>query len=733
MGSTAQASDALGKALIAQRDLTVPKRFEARSRILQAGAALGQDSGRTAELANLALKRNRSVDENRRFTQLGSELEALRQQGINDEGNFGRQNVAELIGDGLQSAGVFQAFQAAGNATLTTESGQAGVNKDFAQGASNLLKATGALNDWATGIGKNAIVSALGSAVGSAIATLGLGRIIGGLGTIISRRGGGPRPSPRGGPRPSPLDLAGGGPPRPPGGGRGAVRAVIDTLRGGYQAMTQMLSWGNITNGIRSVASGIKNASRFIWDGVRTSFGFVQNIARVAGGFGRTLLGGLTSAIGGAFGSLRSLIPTITNGVKGFFSGTLSNAFTSALNFVSRGGLRVVGGILAKGLGTIFRGAFAVLGGTGVISAIFGGVMEIFTGNLNSALNDTANSSWFGNGISGFADKLFGKVTGIIGAIIHGFFTGFTDIGDLIIGAWNLTMGNLFSGLRINLGATLTNFFDRAWAGMMVMFKETELKIAKFFHLDSWAESLQRDINVANKSIDALRADGSKSLTDIGSDNQKLIAEQKDAAKKTKENVSAATKNVQASAGVITDTQDLTAKLLSQAVGIRSAQSQVTTDKTPVNGQQSLDRAGAGKPAPATVTPVPTPPTPSPTVVSVPTPTPSPPTLVSVPTPVIAMPGQTTRSGITDPAVNIPTDAAVAPPTPAGALPPAPGIPGTTPTDALIAQVAAMNNLLQQILTAEQAQAAGIDNLSRAAGRPTFSDNETMFRLFNRA
>jgi len=96
------------------------------------------------------------------------------------------------------------------------------------------------------------------------------------------------------------------------------------------------------------------------------------------------------------------------------------------------------------------------------------------------------------------------------------------------------------------------------------------------------------------------------------------------------------------------------------------------------------------------------------------------------------MPGQIARNGIIDPTVNNPTDVTVPQQPPAAPAPATPGTAVATPMDTLIAQVSAMNSLLSQILSAEQAQAAGIDGLNRAVGRPTFSDNEQAFKLFNR-
>lgn len=180
MGSTKKASDALGEALIAQRNLTAPKRFESAGLVRQAGAMFGQDASATETLARLSRKKNLTEEESRTATRLGAQLQAGIERELNS-GDISRENRAEVMQERLNSAGIGKFLQAAGNVGLTAESGQAGVNKDFAKGTSDLLKATGMLFAWADGLKENTIVKALGSALPLAIGA-GLARAFGLLG-----------------------------------------------------------------------------------------------------------------------------------------------------------------------------------------------------------------------------------------------------------------------------------------------------------------------------------------------------------------------------------------------------------------------------------------------------------------------------------------------------------------------------------------------------------------------
>lgn len=195
MGSTKKASDELGEALIATRNLTAPKRFEAAGRIRQAGAMFGMDSGETEQLARLSRKKIRSPEEDRQVVAIGARLQAAIERS-SQSGDISEENRAEQMQAALDATGFGEVLKKAGNVGLTAQSGQAGVNKDFAKGTSQLLQFTGEAMAWLDGLKQNTIIKALGGAgLGTAIGVM-LGRLMGGAaggaggGGILSSIGG---------------------------------------------------------------------------------------------------------------------------------------------------------------------------------------------------------------------------------------------------------------------------------------------------------------------------------------------------------------------------------------------------------------------------------------------------------------------------------------------------------------------------------------------------------------
>lgn len=556
MGATTQASDALGKALLAQRDLTAPKRFESAGRIRQAGAMYGMESGDTETLARLARKKNLTAEESETATRLGGQLQARIEAELNS-GDIQRENNAEQVSAGLDSAGIGKFLQAAGNVALTGESGAVvGVNKDFATGVSGLLKFAGESQQWLNGLEKNPIATAVAGAAGALFAGVGFKKLIEVLPRLIPRLGGGPGPGPI-----------------PPGGGP---------------------------------------------------------------------------------------LPPIPPGGAGGLFGAMSK---------------------------VLKGAFKLLVRAPIISAGIGGIMEAFTGDLNAALNaDDGKKSWFDDGVSGFVTKAMGKIGDVIGGMIRGFATGITGLGDIVIDLWNATVGKLFGGMAINLGGTLTNFFDQAWTSTMIMFKKMKLQIAQFFNMNDTASDIQKDIDVAKKSQAALKADGQATLTTIGDANQKMTDAQKAAGVESSKNIDAATKSVTQATTILSSTKDLTSALLGNG--------QTISDRK----DESLNKS--------IVTPPPAP---------------------------IAIPLPPTRASVTPPAVNNSDTITPPPPPPAPVDPTAVAASVAASTDPVVIQLIAMTQILSSMLTAEQLQAAGLSAMAAAAGRPIFADNEQKFSLLNQS
>ncbi len=187
MGSTTKASKALGDALIDQRKLLAPQRFEAAGQIRQAGAILGMDTGDTETLAGLAQKKKLTPEEGATAARLAGQLQESVDR-LASTGDIQQENVAEQLQQMFQKSGIDRLLTAAGNVRLTEQSGPAGVNKNFSTGVEGMLKWVGQANAWLEGIKKNSIVEGVVGAIGSAAFSTGLGNVIGSsLGNILPR------------------------------------------------------------------------------------------------------------------------------------------------------------------------------------------------------------------------------------------------------------------------------------------------------------------------------------------------------------------------------------------------------------------------------------------------------------------------------------------------------------------------------------------------------------------
>lgn len=178
MGMTAQASERLGAALLAQRRMTAVERFKAQGAVRQAGAIVGMGAAQTEELARLSAKKNRSAEENKRFIELGSQL----QQGLEamqNSGNIQAEHIADQLGGILPNA---EQLKAAGEAKLTTDSGAA--QKNFTDTLSKTEQTIGKLATAIEGLQKSPIWQGLldiGKIAAAFVGGLALKKAMGGV------------------------------------------------------------------------------------------------------------------------------------------------------------------------------------------------------------------------------------------------------------------------------------------------------------------------------------------------------------------------------------------------------------------------------------------------------------------------------------------------------------------------------------------------------------------------
>lgn len=180
MGLTADASQRLGAALLAQRKMTAVDRFKAQGTIRQAGAIVGMGAGETEELAKLGLKKNRSKEENARFVELGGRMQAGLET-MQNSGNLAAENIADQLGTAFPG-GLGEQLKAAGEAKLTTDSGE--VNKNFSASTGKFGQFVGQFGTYIEGLVKSPLYDVLKS-VGGIMLGLAAFKVLGG-GSIVA-------------------------------------------------------------------------------------------------------------------------------------------------------------------------------------------------------------------------------------------------------------------------------------------------------------------------------------------------------------------------------------------------------------------------------------------------------------------------------------------------------------------------------------------------------------------
>jgi hypothetical protein len=533
MGATKEASKALGDAIIEQRKLTAQQRFQSAGTIRQAGAITGMDAGQTETLARLSRKKNLSAEEAALATQIGGRLQAQIETMMNS-GNVQQEFVAEQLQERLNSAGVGRFLQASGNVALTSQSGEV-QNRDFAKGASDLVKGTGQLLAFAQGLKENPIASALAGAVGSAAFSVGLGYAIG---RVLGKVGGGARG----------VSAAAEG----PGVIKRFVSTTVDTVKGGvgkiFDVISKPFKVGPGTGVIKDIQA--------LW-------------ATLRGGW-QSLIAGVSNVKVSAFhiaDNLKAVGATIMNAFK-----VVKSWLGMAVNTASE-----VGGVLGK-LGGSFGRLLKFIPAIGNIASFFiDSIGEAFTGNIAAAFNADG-----GGWLERIGNTVFAAVNGIFGGIF-----GLVDSAIKFFGGDGLGLENAWD----RFATLMRGGFFAALAGIAeaVTFGK-ENKVSSYFREAS---------DNSFKVLDQLSEDQSATISSIGEKNNKKLDEQAAAAKKSTAAVAETSKAVDTAAGVLTSTKNLTSTLVGTAATIgtpgQTARPSVTppTVNTPAEPTTNTGPAGA--------------------------------------------------------------------------------------------------------------------------------------------
>jgi hypothetical protein len=509
LGMTAQQSQQLTEALLAQRGASVEDRFKAMGMARMAGAMTGMNAADTEELALLFMKKNRTPDEDRRFLALGGQLEQ-RIQSMQGTNNLAIQYMMDQVISQM-TALQRQQLESSGKARAAQESGPM-INTDFGSQVGVFGQWVGHFATAVQGFQKSPLYQIIQAAL----------PLLGGIATfmLLKKFGKG-------------AATAGGA-----GGDRaGILKSAMDM----NSKLSGMLfkPFTLVLDAVKGIPSGLKS----VGTGVS---GFIDVIS-TAGGKLKTFIE--SGALRTAFTSLLQGIKNIGSAVASGGSGIVAYA-RNLMNISSTFGKSTAVLSFADDVYKVAAAGFSKVAGVfkagGPLSFIFSAIEEAFTGEMASAL--------------GLGDGIFGRILGVVIGGFNGIFTGITRLVD---GALNWLLEGLGIDFTVNTTklvdmatSTLTDFFKRLISVIMKGIAWGLEKVGGLFGVSPpFAKALKEKAATIDDSIiksselrqKMLETEGA-TLRTIGKAEQKQKEQAKNQAKKANQEISQATSSVQSTA-----------------------------------------------------------------------------------------------------------------------------------------------------------------------------------------
>ncbi len=547
MGATAQASKQLTDALLAQRKATTVQRFQTAGAIRQAGAITGMSNAETNELARLAMKKNKTDEELKRFAVLSAGMEKRLQEMQNTE-NPAVQNIADRLQEVLSSGPYMEAQKAAAKVLQQAEAGGP-KNADVGQETPKFLQDLGGALTTLSGILKNPLGEAMTTFASilaqSVMQVFYLSRINKGIHRLANPTLGGPGVGGKKGVLGRAME-----------GGRGVVKSSIDMGKGALGKIGGVVSsilspiGATIADSVGSM-TGLPakepRRERPLTDSEKLEQKKLQATKPKKPGIGKRVGKGL----GGMFSSVKMM------GID-MLLGTLGAADLDTTTFDADGNdigksmskSSKFGAFINKGAKFLMKGIFKATLFGAVINSLWDAVDEMFTGDLGAAFGeseklniDFSKKGW----LLDIGKFIFSKIDDMTMAVFRGFATFITDMVDMGLFAIGVDTKEIFGG-------TLTNLFDTALTQVIVWYKEFKLGIMKMVNsagklvgLDLYGDSIKEaesEIETSKQTLGKLKESKDKTLKNIGEENNRLQAEKAEAAKKTGDIIKASGSNV---------------------------------------------------------------------------------------------------------------------------------------------------------------------------------------------
>jgi hypothetical protein len=463
LGLSAQASQKLTDAMIAQRKETVKNRFETAGRLRQIGGFTGM-SAQAEEAAQLSMKgKARSKEEDVRLAQLAADLTAGLET-ANQTGDLGDQNVVDKLREAISGLNVSNLAEAATPANLARQSGEQ-AQKEFGQEVGRFGQAVGHFMEAMKGIQASGFLGPI-TGVLSAAAVAFRGQLLGGLQGLLGGlgRGAGAVASGVGG---AASAVAG-----------GAARAV--SAAGSAFSSAVSGAAGLVTRGLSATGSALVTGTAALMQG-----GFPALLSTLRTGFS----GFLSGAAGLLRGGLSGLLPAVTGGARSLLSAAgpaLSGAFAS----------------LGPVLKTVAKGA-------AWLTPLIDGIGELFTGNTAAALFE--------------GDGVLDRAKGVILAGLRAIPAAITDAIDWVFGT-NLT--NKLDTVIAKVINAYDSFTLGIIDGIMGILPNWATNAGPGKALKAWRDSKAKDVEQSGKTLEKLEANQEATLSSIGEQNQKAAEAQ---------------------------------------------------------------------------------------------------------------------------------------------------------------------------------------------------------------
>lgn len=360
LGMTAEASMALGKALIDQRKATVKDRFEQAGALLQLGAFTGNGAaGQRAMELNMKGRRRTSSEDKELFA-LVQQMDRSAQQ-MYEAGSLGTQNVLDSFDEALGKGSLGELIKQGRGASLAKDSGPM-QQEAFGKHVGEFGQWVGKLTTFVDGL-KNSVVAPLVAGLGVGLLAIFRGPIAGVFGRML---GGGAQT----------------GAVAAQAAGAGSVMqrllAPITALRSGLGNL-----FGSVTGWVKSIGSTFQTTKAAYPGFSGWLMGTVKSVGQVGTGLGTatgSILKGMLN-FGKAFGPLAGVIDAAIE----VFTGEIAGALNPSGGFFNR-----VGGIITSFFSAIpnfLIDAASFVFGEKALQPIRNG-FDIFVAYMNMAVKD---------------------------------------------------------------------------------------------------------------------------------------------------------------------------------------------------------------------------------------------------------------------------------------------------------------------------------------------------------